>query len=76
MKSRKIYLPVIVAAALATSAMSSPTANAAGSWHGPYDSYPACAFASGQDNPLMFINLKVPCERHNDGKWWYQTRWF
>lgn len=76
MKNRKIYLPAIAVAAIVTSVISSPSANAAGSWNGSYNNYMSCAFASGQDNPLMFANLKVPCERHDDGKWWYQTRWF
>ena len=51
------------------------TASAAAQWKGPFDSHGKCILSSGENRGLHWINVKRECKKHDDGKWWYQTRW-
>lgn len=76
MRLRRFSIASAVSGALLASIMFPASAEAASVWKGPFKSYYSCSFASGQDNPLMRANISIPCQRHDDGKWWYKTRWW
>lgn len=39
-------------------------------WHGPYPNYIDCQLVQSQE---LFFLVKVTCEKHDDGGWWYMT---
>lgn len=72
---KKRILAVILATAVTTVGFATP-ANAAGGWKGPFSNWATCVAASGQGNPAAMINIATLCQQHDDGKWWYKSRFW
>lgn len=46
-------------------------AHAESSWHGPYANQAICWIA--MKKPMIPDHPVVPCEQHDDGKWWFRA---
>lgn len=75
MKKKILSVILSVVAAASVGVLSSGTASAEAKWHGPYSSKERCTLASQEFRGMHWIGIKTFCEKHADGKWWYQTRW-
>lgn len=75
MRKRAVGPLAVVVTTVCMLGVGTGSASAASGWKGPYNSHSSCIVASGENRGLHFVNVKVACEKHHDGKWWWMSRW-